>query len=291
MDIDKLRYFCTICDLGSLTKASELLGLTQPALSKALKSLEAEYGKKLVVPSGRGLAITDSGKLLAKKARPLLEDFAKLNNFEDSEVDLDVLSIATFEVFSTYFLRFLDELNLDSLKLRLHEALPGELERHVADGEVDCGITYMPVPHTEVDYLKIAEIEMGVFVKKGAFKGLEQPDIPFVVPIMPIKGIPTKARGLDGWPESAYKRNILHEVTLMASALELCRQGRVAGYFPVFIAREYNLRALPDCQLERKTSPYGNKKCMAPVYIIKRKSDLENQRIKQLSRAIRMICK
>lgn len=291
MDIDKLRYFCTICDLSSLTKASELLGLTQPALSKALKSLEQEYGKKLVIPSGRGIAITDFGQSLAKKARPLLEEFAKLKDLDPTGPDLHTLSIATFEVFSTYFLRFLELNNLDNLKLRLHEALPGELEKYVADREVDCGITYLPVPHADLDYLKILDIEMGVYVKKGAFKNFEQPDIPFVTPIMPIKGTPTKARGLDGWPETAYKRNILHEVTLLESALELCRQGRVAGYFPVFIAKEYNLRALPEDHLERKQSPYGNKKCVAPVYIVKRKSDLENQNIKRLSRAIRTICK
>jgi DNA-binding transcriptional LysR family regulator len=291
MDITKLGYFCAICELGSLTKASGILGISQPALSKTLRAIEAECGQKLVIRSGRGLAITDFGQKLSRKARPLLDEFAKLKNLDFLETDLDVFSIATFEVFSTYFLGFLDHLKADSLKLRLHEVLPGELERCVVDREVDCGITYLPIPHPDVDYLKITEIEMGVFVRKGAFKNTEQPKIPFVVPIMPLRGAPTKVRGLDGWPESAYRRTILHEVTLLESALELCRQGRVAGFFPTFIAREHNLRALPEFHLERKASPYGSRKCTAPVYIVKRKSDLESKRIRQLSRAIRAICK
>ena len=59
-----------------------------------------------------------------------------------------------------------------------------------------------------------------------------------MVPALPITGSPTLVRGLDGWPEDAYERHVKYEVTLMESALELCRQGRVAGYFPRFIVEE-----------------------------------------------------
>jgi DNA-binding transcriptional LysR family regulator len=72
MDIDRIRYFCTFADTGSLVRASELLRVSQPALSKALRLLEAEVGCKLMEPDGRGLRLTESGRQLKAAAHPLL---------------------------------------------------------------------------------------------------------------------------------------------------------------------------------------------------------------------------
>jgi DNA-binding transcriptional LysR family regulator len=184
----------------------------------------------------------------------------------------------------------MDELKWENHSLELHELLPGEVERHVALSQIDIGITYMPIPDPQLDFLKITSIEMGVYTKKGAFAGVAQPDLPFVIPTMPLLGVPTKVRGLDGWPEDAYQRKILHRVTLLESALELCRQGRVAGYFPVFIAEEHNKRVKEEFKLERRRSPYHNRICKADVYIVKRKSYEETQMVKQLGKALRLIC-
>ena len=73
MDMNRLHYFCTVVSCGSLSKASELLYISQPALSKAIKTLEEEMEKKLMIPAGRGIAITDYGKKLAFEAAPLIE--------------------------------------------------------------------------------------------------------------------------------------------------------------------------------------------------------------------------
>src|SRR5262249_27548073 len=100
----------------------------------------------------------------------------------------------------------------------------------------------------------------------------------------------TRVRGLDGWPEDAYQRKVLHRVTLMESALELCRQGRVAGYFPAFIVREHNKRVHPELRLERRKSPYEGRICRNDVYIVKRKSSEESPRIKRLAKALRTVC-
>jgi DNA-binding transcriptional LysR family regulator len=155
---------------------------------------------------------------------------------------------------------------------------------------VDLGITYLPVPHPRLDFMKIRSVEMGVYVKNRTFTDVEQQDIPFVVPIAPLSGSPTKAKGLDGWPETAYERKVQYEVTLLESGLELCRQGRCAGYFPVFIAEEHNRRVKPEFALERKPSPYGAKKCYADVFLVKPKSRPEDELVKKLARMIRSVC-
>jgi DNA-binding transcriptional LysR family regulator len=221
----------------------------------------------------------------------VLEDYRFMR--ESLQTDMSrpkSVRIGTFEVFATYFLTFLDRLEWKNHSLELHELLPGEVERYISEGSVDYGITYLPIADSTLDFLKITSIEMGVFVLKGAFEGVPQVELPYVVPVMPLQGIPTKVRGLDGWPENAYQRKILHRVTLLESALELCRQGRVAGYFPLFIVNEHNRRVRPEFQLERRRSPYTNRVCKQDVFLVKRRSDDESALLKQLAKAVRLIC-
>jgi DNA-binding transcriptional LysR family regulator len=291
VDFQRLRYFQTLSQTGHLRRSAELLRISPPALSRSMKILEDELEISLFIQDGRRLILTEQGQRLAKRVESLLEDISKLrDNLQTGKEENKSIRVATFEVFSTYFLSFLQPIGWADRKFQLHEVLPGELERCVAEGDVDFGVTYMPVAHPDLDFLKITSIEMGVFARQGAFPGVVQKDLPFVVPVQPLKGVPTRMRGLDGWPEDAYVRKIQFEVTLMESALELCRQGLVAGYFPVFIAKEHNQRVRPKFQLERRRSPYGGRVCVTDVYIVKRKSQGEDQNIKQMAKAIRKVC-
>lgn len=293
MNLRRLEYFLTIAETGSLGRASEMLHVSAPALSKAMKLLEEELEAKIWIADGRRMILTDAGKSLLKKAPVLVESIKSLKESLSAEpVGPKPIRIGTFEVFSTYFLTFLDELKWDNHSLELHELLPGEVEKHVVNGNIDIGITYIPVPDPQLDFLKVTSTELGVFIKKGAFKGIAQQDLPFVIPVMPLQGVPTRVRGLDGWPEDAFQRKVLHKVTLLESALELCRQGRVAGYFPVFVVNEHNRRMSEKYQLERQRAP-AHTNCRvrsADVFIVKRKSYEETDVVKQLAKVIRKIC-
>jgi DNA-binding transcriptional LysR family regulator len=292
MNFRRLEYFMVLAQTGNLRKASEMLHVSPPALSKSMKVLEEELDARLWIRDGRKIILTDTGKSLLKKAPTLIDNLKDLK--QSLSVDASKphpIRIGTFEVFSTYFLTFMDKLEWDNHSLELHELLPGEVEKYILQGDIDFGITYLPILDPQLDYLKITSIEMGVFAKKGAFKGVPQPELPFVIPIMPLQGVPTKVKGLDGWPEDVYQRKVLHKVTLLESALELCRQGRVAGYFPSFIVAEHNRRVSEEFQLERrKPSPYPGRVCRNDVYIVKRKSQEETAIVKQLAKALRLIC-
>lgn len=290
MNLRRLEYFSVLAQIGNLRKAGEMLHISTPALSKAMKLLEEELEIKLWVRDGRKIILTDAGKSLLKKSQTLVDQLKDIKNSLVEPSENKPIRIGTFEVFSTYFLTFMNKLNWDSHSLELHELLPGEVEKYCAQGDIDVGITYMPVPHPHLDFLKVTSIEMGVFTLRGALKDIPQPKLPFVIPVMPLQGFPTKVRGLDGWPEDAYQRKVLHRVTLLESALELCRQGRVAGYFPVFIVEEHNKRVQKEFQLERRKSPYPGRACLADVYLVKRKSSEESAVIKQLAKALRVIC-
>jgi DNA-binding transcriptional LysR family regulator len=72
LDIAELRAFCAAVDLGSLGRAARLLRVSQPALSKRMRAIEAVVGTRLVERSPRGITPTPAGTRLYVEARKLL---------------------------------------------------------------------------------------------------------------------------------------------------------------------------------------------------------------------------
>ena len=72
-DVAELRAFCLAADLGSLGRAAVALRMSQPALSKRLRALEAIAGTKLLERSSAGVTLTDAGRRLYPEARKLLD--------------------------------------------------------------------------------------------------------------------------------------------------------------------------------------------------------------------------
>jgi DNA-binding transcriptional LysR family regulator len=69
---DLLRTFVTAIDLGGYTRAAEMLGRSQPAISLQMQRLEALLGNRLIIQSGREMKLTEDGKALAVLARQIL---------------------------------------------------------------------------------------------------------------------------------------------------------------------------------------------------------------------------
>ncbi len=72
MELRHLRYFVAIADHGGLRHAADRLNVAQPAVSRQIKDLEAELGFDLLRREGRGVVLTDAGKVFAGEARDVL---------------------------------------------------------------------------------------------------------------------------------------------------------------------------------------------------------------------------
>lgn len=89
MEIRTLRYFLAVAREENMTKAAEILHVTQPTLSKQLKSLEEELGKKLFTRHSFSIKLTDEGQLLRNRAEDLIRMADKI---EQEFVSLDDIS-------------------------------------------------------------------------------------------------------------------------------------------------------------------------------------------------------
>jgi DNA-binding transcriptional LysR family regulator len=292
MDIDRLRYFSLIAETGSIRRAAELLRLSPPALSKALKLLERETGMKLVVQSGRGILVTDQGKLLASKARKVLGEIDALRDLAPRTTEAgQPLRVGSFDVFTTYFLGALIEKHFDDRSVVVHDLVPGHLERALIDRNIDVGLTYLPYPSNDLEQVRVSPIEMGIFARKGKFGREAILSVPFVVPALPIGGAPDRIRGSDGWPDAAFPRTVRYQVTLLESAMELCRLGKAAAYIPKFVARLHNERVKPEYHLSELPFPDGTPRGEPQwVYLMKRKTDVDDKVFRIFAKALRVEC-
>lgn len=82
MDVRRLHAFIRIVDIGSITRASSILRIAQPALSQQIAMLETHFGKQLLVRSKRGVVPTEAGKLLYRHGMKIL------HQLEQAELDI-----------------------------------------------------------------------------------------------------------------------------------------------------------------------------------------------------------
>lgn len=287
METNRLRQFCTVFETSNLRQAAELIGMTHGALSKSIKVLELELGIQLFIAEGRGIIPTHEAAQVYKQAQNIINEVEKLTAY-NQENSRHQFRIASFEVFTTYFLSLLSE-DLSDMQLELHELVHGDLEQAVKDGSVEVGITYEPIPTSGVEFLPIKKIKMAPYTQDGAFKNIDTSEIPFAAPIRPVVGAPTGVKGLDGWPDHEAIRDVKFRVDMMESAIELARHGHCAIFIPEFIAGLHNQLVKKKYSLVKRAYPKGTKIVERMIYIVKRKNMVESAQMKKIGRYLRSI--
>jgi len=293
MDIARIKYFSVVAETGSVRKAAELMQLSPPAVSRAIKQLEEELGLELFVPSGRGIAITDQGRLLQQRAGRLLSEFEAFvseSRRARHQGASDLLRIGTFEIFSTHVMGWCIEHNLADRPVLLREVGPAELEDALLKREIDIGITSIPVPNEALDFLKVATQDLAIYGKASVFNDLAFADLPFCVPISPVSGAALPVQGLDGWPSNGPRRHVRYQFAMLETGLNVASRGQAVLFCPPFVVERYNELVRERFQLERLPYPKGMKPVKLAIYLVKRRSTLLTRDVRLLKQAIRQCC-
>ena len=256
MSIDRLRYFAAVVETKNLRQAAELVNISPPSMSKAISVLENELGCKLIHPEGRGIGVTQRGLEIYGLLTPLLIEHRKFHErLKDSKHASLKIRIATFEIFSSYFISsFLTmEKELDVLLL---EKTPGKIEQAILGGSVDLGLTYIPSPDPALEYVEIGSFKMEIFGhKKWQSKSFNE--WPFAIPTTELRIHSSDIDSLDLWPASAPKRLVKYEFELLETALLTAHHGLSVLHCPDFIVRLHNEQVKSSLQLSSLPKPHG----------------------------------
>ncbi|MDD4601108.1 HTH-type transcriptional regulator GltC [bioreactor metagenome] len=145
MDIRHLEYFSEVARQRSFTKAAEVLHITQPTISKMIKTLEEELGVTLISRAAKQIELTDAGQAVFSQAQHVLSAFHNLTselsdvmNIKRGLIRIGLPPIAS----SSIFPRVMGEFNkvYPEINLELIEVGSKMVERGVEDGTLDIGV-------------------------------------------------------------------------------------------------------------------------------------------------------
>ncbi len=146
----EISHFLAVAQLGNISKASDLLGFTQPQMSKAIASLEANLGQTLFVRKSRGVELTSEGQFLLKKIQTLQ---ASLRDQDEKGQSLRRLRIGFHHsVAMKAYPLVVHPLHLQSADFQLSTEFGTSLEitRKVADLQIDFGLVINPQKNPDV---------------------------------------------------------------------------------------------------------------------------------------------
>ena len=150
METRHLRYFIAVANSGSLTRAAEVLGIAQPALSQALARMEATLGVKLFHRSRRGAELTPAGLAILEDVQLSVtridsaEEHARLIQ-QGVAGRLTIAFVATAAIHLLPQALFEHRQKIPNVRFVLREMSNIEQVRALENGEVDLGILYTPV--------------------------------------------------------------------------------------------------------------------------------------------------
>lgn len=150
MDLRALRYFVETVRHSSFTQAAEHLCVTQSTVSKMVRQLEDEVGQPLLIREGRGVRLTDAGRIVYERGQEALlvvkrltQDVAELSDLVRGEVTVGIPPMVN--LFLPPLIKRFKE-RYPQIKLSAQEAGGQVIEQRVLSGELEVGVTVLPVP-------------------------------------------------------------------------------------------------------------------------------------------------
>lgn len=213
-----------------------------------MKTLQDEAGSVLLRPEGRGLALTEAGLEIYRRAKEFIQHEERLFKLDKNPLS-PTLRIAALGVFLIPLTAALKQNPLDAFAVTLLNLAPGIMEHNLANRQLDFGITNAPVPMECMEIMETGQYLSGCYHVRGTFEDQKLADIPFVVPAHGLLSNPLGITALDGWPENHYPRNKKYLVDSFLTAITLTLQGICAIYIPDFIAGQINASRNADSRL------------------------------------------
>ena len=163
MEYRVLKYFLTVAAERNITRAAELLHISQPALSRQIMQLEDELGARLFVRGKRNIVLTDAGMLLRRRAQDIVELTEKTESeLRTGESLSGVVSIGSGESETMRFIarcmRSFSE-KYPSVTFDIYSNNADFIKERLEKGLVDIGVLLAPSDISDYDYIRLPHKE------------------------------------------------------------------------------------------------------------------------------------
>jgi DNA-binding transcriptional LysR family regulator len=160
MDLVKLRYFQTVAKTLHFRRAAALLNVSQPPLSKSIKTLEDELGTQLFLRSKRRVELTPAGEVLLKRCEKIFQELEdaktevkRYSRGEKGKIRIGCEDGTTFSVLPSVlqtFKRRYPAISCSVITQPVAQQISG-----LRAGDLDAGIVPLPIDDPELDLIKV----------------------------------------------------------------------------------------------------------------------------------------
>ena len=170
MEIQQLQYFKTLAKLEHMTRAAEVLMISQPALSKSISNIEKDLGVPLFNREGRSIYLNRFGEQFLKSVNIILDEYDKVKN-EFENITRPGYGVVSFGFIHTLGMEVVPELMAASQKkypnmqVTLTQSTSSSLLRRLEAGEIDLCLSQKIESKTlEIETLELWQEELFVIV-------------------------------------------------------------------------------------------------------------------------------
>ncbi|AKJ66971.1 LysR family transcriptional regulator [Pandoraea thiooxydans] len=268
MEIKQLQHFTRIAEVGNLTRAASILGVTQAALSRQVAQLEAELGTELFRRNGRGLVLTEAGRRLLDEVPRVLRQVAiaeRAAKGEDGPVQGGfVLGLAP-SLARTVVVPLIQAFRarLPEVVLRTVDGTSANLAELVGSGKLDAAVVYHPATSGAVDIQPLTNERF--YLVSGPLAIREGQVPPREIPLDALPALPLVIAGKTNvvhgvlaaaLAERRLSAQVVHEIENLTAILDMIRHGYgysvvpLSGVQPCIGDSELRLHRIADSGIE-----------------------------------------
>ncbi|MCY7008957.1 LysR family transcriptional regulator [Fusobacterium simiae] len=226
MDTRLLVYYLAIAEEENITKASQILHVTQPTLSRQMMQLEEELGVKLFIRSKHRIILTNEGMLFKQRAEEIISLIEKTKyeidkkNQISGKIIIGSGEFLTFSYLAKVISKFKEEYPLVNFDIFSGNA--DSIKNKIENGLIDVGLLLTPIDLEKYNFLEIPSEEIwGVFVSEDSLliekNYVTKEDLLYEKIIMP-KRMVIQNRITEWFGEDYKNLNIVGTYNLMGNA-------------------------------------------------------------------------
>ena len=261
MTLNQLKIFLKIAEVGNVTKAADLLGMTQSAASASIASIENNYQVKLFERVGRSIILSEVGKRFLPEAQRTLASAKNANKYLNllSKKTVGSLKISASQTIANYWLpRKLALFHSRYPDVSLHVSMTNtsEVQNAIIEGKADIGFVEAEIASSELELINVDhdQISLVASVTKWASFGISDDltDILKLPWIVREKGSGTRKVLEDLVIKNNYSWSDL-DIVLELPSNESVREAVIAGVGVTLISQHVVALALETGLLKAKS--------------------------------------
>ena len=236
MEIRLLRYFLAVAQEESISKAADILHITQPTLSRQLMDLEKELNTKLLIRGKRNkkITLTEDGKLLKSRAQEIIELTNKTESeflFGDKNISGDIFIGGGETDAIRVIARTIKRLSLEypNIKYHFYRGNGEDVTEKLNKGLLDFGVFIEPIDKKEYGFIQLPQNDTwGILMRKDsdlAKKEFIEPEDLINIPLFSSRQYLVKNL-ISGWLGFDFEKlNIIGSYNLLYNASVMVEEG------------------------------------------------------------------